>query len=159
MGSPGHPRGGAAWPSLCSFEPFIPSSPASATCLFLSNPWIFFVHPRQELLVMTWRPSSGPSGHNLVLLLILFWVILNWAENQNSSGNAQRQAVLHRWNRGLCCWLFCRQYFFFWGLDIFLASKMTDALFRFQWQRFRFLAPGQEPSELRFQSSSGTLAA
>lgn len=58
-----------------------------------------------------------------------------------------------------CCWLFSRQYFFFWGLDIFLASKMTDALFRFQWQRFRFLAPGQEPSELQFRSSSGTLAA
>lgn len=60
---------------------------------------------------------------------------------------------------GVFYWLFSRQHFFFWGLDIFLASKMTDALFRFQWQCFRFLAPGQELSELRFRSSSGTLAA
>lgn len=132
-----------------------PSKPMDFPCSILGES--FWSPP--AILIMTWRPSSGPSGHNPTLLLVLFWVILNWAENQDSSGNARRRALLHRWNRGLCCWLFCRQYFFFWGLDIFLASKMTDALFRFQWQRFRFLAPGQEPSELRFQSSSGTLAA
>ncbi|EMP36355.1 hypothetical protein UY3_06467 [Chelonia mydas] len=32
------------------------------------------------------------------------------------------------------------------GLDVFLAREMMDALFRFQWQRFRFLAPGQKLS-------------
>lgn len=162
VGCPRHPYGRAAWALDLSSPPALPLPPASFAfklmdflCSILGKS--FWSPP--AFLIMTWRPSSVPSGHHLALLLVWFWVILSWAENLNSSGNTRHRALLHRWNRGLCCWLFCRQYFFFWGLDIFLASKMTDALFRFQWQRFRFLAPGQEPSELRFQSSSDTLAA
>lgn len=77
---------------------FVPSSPASATCLFFPQPVDFPCSIPGGVrwsppAVLTQCPPPG-SGPDLTPLLVLFRVILNSAENRDLGGNARCRALL-----------------------------------------------------------------